>query len=43
MAETKNSCLVRDVTGHESLDTTMGYLPETSHVKAVIDRLHQQK
>jgi len=30
--------------GHESLETTMGYLhPETSQIKVVIDRLNQQK
>lgn len=44
MAETKNPGLVKEVMGHESLDTTMGYLhPETSQIKAVIDRLNQQK
>ena len=44
MAETRNPGLVKEVMGHESLDTTMGYLhPETSQIKAVIDRLNQQK
>ena len=44
MAETRNPGLVIDVMGHESLDTTMGYLhPETSQIKVVIDRLNQQK
>jgi integrase len=44
MAETRNPGLVKDVMGHESLDTTMGYLhPETSQIKVVIDRLNQQK
>jgi integrase len=44
MAETKNPGLVKEVMGHESLDTTMGYLyPETSQIKAVIDRVNQQK
>ncbi len=33
-----------EVMGHESLDTTMGYLhPETSQIKMVIDRLNQHK
>ena len=44
MAETRNPGLVREVMGHESLDTTMGDLhPETSQIKVVIDRLNQQK
>jgi hypothetical protein len=44
MAETKNPGLVKEVMGHESLSTTMGYLhPETAQVKVVIDRLNQQK
>jgi integrase len=44
MAETRNPGLVKEVMGHESLHTTMGYLhPETSQIKAVIDRLSQQK
>jgi hypothetical protein len=44
MAETRNPGLVKDVMGHESLDTTMGYLhPETSQIKVVIGRLNQQK
>jgi hypothetical protein len=44
MAETRNPGLVKEVMGHESLDTTMGYLhPETSQIKVVIDRLNQQK
>ena len=44
MAETRNPALVKEVMGHESLDTTMGYLhPETTQIKAVIDRLNQQK
>jgi integrase len=34
MAETRNPGLVKEVMGHESLDTTMGYLhPETSQIK----------
>jgi integrase len=42
MAETRNPGLVKDVMGHESLDTTMGYLrPETSQIKVVIGRLNQ--
>ena len=44
MAETKNPGLVKEVMRHESLTTTMGYLhPETAQIKAVIDRLNQQK
>jgi len=44
MAETKDPGLVREVMGHESLTTTMGYLhPETAPIKAVIDRRNQQK
>jgi integrase len=44
MAETKNPGLVKEVMGHESLSTTMGYLhPETAEIKVVIDRLNQQK
>jgi integrase len=44
MAETKNPGLVKEVMGHESLSTTMGYLhPETTEIKVVIDRLNQQK
>lgn len=44
MAETRNPGLVREVMGHESLDTTMGYLhPETAQIKVVIDRVNQQK
>jgi integrase len=44
MAETRNPGLVKEVMGHESLETTMGYLhPETSQIKVVIDRLNQQK
>ena len=44
MAETKDPGLVREVMGHESLTTTMGYLhPETAAIKAVIDRRNQQK
>jgi integrase len=44
MAETRNPGLVKEVMGHESLDTTMGYLhPETSQIKMVIDRVNQQK
>jgi hypothetical protein len=35
---------VKEVMGHESLSTTMGYLhPETAQIKIVIDRLNQQK
>ena len=44
MAETKTPGLVKEVMGHESLTTTMGYLhPETAQIKVVIDRLNQQK
>jgi hypothetical protein len=44
MAETRDPGLVREVMGHESLSTTMGYLhPETATIKAVIDRRNQQK
>ena len=44
MAETKDPGLVKEVMGHESLTTTMGYLhPETAAIKAVIDRRNQQK
>ena len=44
MAETRNPGLVKEVMGHESLNTTMGYLhPETAPIKAVIDRVNQQK
>ena len=44
MAETRNTGLVREVMGRESLDTTMGYLhPETAQIKVVIDRVNQQK
>jgi integrase len=44
MAETRNPGLVKEVMGHESLDTTMGYLhPDTAQIKIVIDRLNQQK
>jgi integrase len=44
MAETKNPGLVKEVMGHESLSTTMGYLhPETAEIKVVIDRVNQQK
>ena len=44
MAETKDPGLVREVMGHESLSTTMGYVhPETAAIKAVIDRRNQQK
>ena len=40
IAETRNP----EVMGHESLETTKGYLhPETSQIKVVIDRLNQQK
>ena len=39
MAETRDPGLVREVMGHESLTTTLGYLhPETAAIKAVIDR-----
>jgi integrase len=42
MAETKNPGLVKEVMGHESLTTTMGYLhPETAQIKVVIDRLNR--
>ena len=44
MAETRNPGLVKEVMGHESLTTTMGYLhPDTAQIKVVIDRLNQQK
>jgi integrase len=44
VAETKDPGLVREVMGHESLTTTLGYLhPETAAIKAVIDRRNQQK
>ena len=44
MAETRDPGLVREVMGHESLTTTMGYLhPETAEIKVVIDRLNQRK
>jgi hypothetical protein len=44
MAETKNPGLVKEVMGHESLTTTVGYLhPETAQIKVVIDRLNRQK
>jgi|ERR1700730_7617663 len=44
MAETRNPGLVKEIMGHESLTTTMGYLhPETAQIKVVIDRLNQQK
>jgi integrase len=44
VSETRNPGLVKEVLGHESLDTTMGYLhPETAQIKLVIDRLNQQK
>src|SRR5450631_1730674 len=43
MAETKNPGLVKEVMGHESLTTTMGYLhPETAQIKVVIDRLNSR-
>lgn len=44
MAETRDPGLVREVMGHESLTTTLGYLhPETAAIKAVIDRRNRQK
>jgi hypothetical protein len=44
MAETRDPGLVREVMGHESLTTTMGYLhPKTAAIKAVIDRRNEQK
>src|SRR5690348_3841357 len=44
MAETRNPGLVKDVMGHESLNTTMGYLhPEVLQIKQVIDRRNQEK
>jgi len=44
MAETKNPGLVKDVMGHESLTTTMGYLhPEVLQIKEVIDRKNREK
>jgi hypothetical protein len=44
MAETRDPGLVREVMGHESLSTTMGYLhPETAAIKAVIDRRNERK
>ncbi len=37
MAETRNPGLVKEVMGHESLNTTMGYLhPEVLQIKQVI-------
>jgi hypothetical protein len=34
----------KEVMGHESLTTTVGYLyPETAQIKVAIDRLNQQK
>jgi len=44
MAETRNPGLVKDMMGHESLNTTMGYLhPEVLQIKQVIDRRNQEK
>lgn len=44
MAETRDPGLVREVMGHESLTTTLGYLhPETAAIKAVIDRRNREK
>ena len=44
MAETRNPGLVKDVMGHESLVTTMGYLhPDVLQIKQVIDRRNQEK
>lgn len=44
MAETRNPGLVKDVMGHESLSTTMGYLhPDVLQIKHVIDRRNQEK
>jgi len=44
MAETRNPGLVKDVMGHGSLNTTMGYLhPEVLQIKQVIDRRNQEK
>ena len=44
MAETRNPGLVKDVMGHESLATTMGYLhPDVLQIKQVIDRRNQEK
>jgi hypothetical protein len=44
MAETRDPGLVREIIGHESITTTMGYLhPETAQIKVVIDRMNQQK
>ena len=44
MAETRNPGPVKEVMGHESLTTTMGYLhPDTDQIKIVIDRLNQEK
>jgi len=44
MAETRNPGLVKEVMGHESLDTTMKYLhPETAQIKLIIDRRNQRK
>jgi hypothetical protein len=44
MAETREPGLVKEVVGHESLTTTMGYPhPETAAIKVVIDRHNQQK
>ena len=36
--------MVREAMGHESVTTTLGYLqPETTAIKAIIDRRNQQK
>lgn len=44
MKETRNPALVKEVMGHEKLETTMVYLhPETAQIKTVIDRRNQQK
>ena len=44
VAETRDPGLVREVMGHESLTTTLGYPhPETARSQAVIDRRNQQK
>jgi integrase len=44
MDQLKNPYVVKEVMGHESLDTTMGYMhSETQQLKAVIDRHNQSK
>ncbi|HLJ26613.1 MAG TPA: tyrosine-type recombinase/integrase [Candidatus Angelobacter sp.] len=44
MDKTRNPYLVKEVMGHESLDTTMGYMhSETAQIKAVIDSHNRSK